>query len=699
MQGRRGEEGAATIGHDAPAAALVRHLAILVVYYLKDNSDLPLLELHLQRIAQHTHVPYTLFAVANRVSPEAREIIRAQPHVVECDITPTDARGSREHGYYLDAMLRIALTAGVTHVCTLDVDSFPIDDRWLDVLVAKMPPSGVVGILRRENGDVALAHPSCILATREFFGRFSPSFSPDAEDTNEFRRFLRTTGQAADTGIRLTAALWNAEEPWGQLTRSNAVDPHYLMAGIYDDVVFHLGGVSRGSLFRADLQQSRRHQLTRPIERLPARGKLLARWKRAALAKVRRSSERRLANTNRRVFNDLRSRLLDDPDALFAYLRGGRAPAEADQPDAQPSSPTPTEPSSETKELINTVEPALPAEHVDVAHVEPVDDLELAPLRAARETSEVNDDDEWASSELPRREDGHDRGVVEFPVPVVADAPPPELRYRRALELGAALRSLARSRGIVWALVVRQLRAQYSQQVLGLAWAILTPLAQTLLFTLILHRFNGKAGINTGGVPNALFLYVGLTAWSFYSSSLSSGGTSLVGNPLLNKVYAPREVFPLSQVASSAINAVAAALVLPVLMLAVQRGPSVTIYWTAILALPLLAFTVAVTLVVSAITVYLRDLRSGLPLILQLAMFFPGVLYPVRTAFHSAAWRGLYALLLPAWTLIDQIRETMFHHHAPAVGFTLLATAGSIVYLIGGFVFFKRLETGFADVS
>lgn len=112
----------------AAAAADVAHLGILVVYFLKDDGDLPLLRLHLDRIARHTHVPYTLYAVANRVSPKARALIETQPNVRICEVPPTDLRASREHGYYLDAILPIALADGVSHVCTLDVDSFPIAD-------------------------------------------------------------------------------------------------------------------------------------------------------------------------------------------------------------------------------------------------------------------------------------------------------------------------------------------------------------------------------------------------------------------------------------------------------------------------------------------------------------------------------------------------------------------------------------------
>lgn len=309
-----------------------------------------------------------------------------------------------------------------------------------------------------------------------------------------------------------------------------------------------------------------------------------------------------------------------------------------------------------------------------------------------------------ATSAAPR---GHDDAVhtdasdvtasnaTVFPRRVIPEEPPPELRYRRALELGRALSGLWRARLTIWALVVRQVRSQYSQQFLGVSWAIIGPFAQTVLFTVLLSHTGKKSVINTAGVPTPLFLYVSLVVWSFYSSAVSTGGTSLVGNSLLNKVYAPREVFPLSQIASSAINALAAILVLPLLYAKYERAPSLTMYWVPVLLVILSLFTIAITLIVSATTVYLRDTRSGLPLIMQMGMFMPGVLYPLST--HT--WSVPYAAFFPIAAVNDGLRTVLFHNSAPAADVTLAAAGGSVVYLIIGFMFFKRLETGFADVG
>jgi hypothetical protein len=306
----------------------VAHLGILVVYALAYDDDIRLLDLHLERIERHTHVPYTIFAVTTRLNDEARRHVVESPHTRICDIAPTPRRASREHGYYLDEMVPLALEHDVSHVCTLDVDSFPIDDAWLDTLLAAAPPdTGLVGVLREENGDVALPHPSCFLAPRGFYEQWHPSFWPEPEATPEFRKFVRATGQRADTGIRLASLLWNEQLPWGKLRRSNAVNPHYLLAGIYGDAVFHMGGITRDKVFRTDLAASRVHKLTRPLDHLPAPTAKLKDARRALLRRVRRRANAAMAQRNRVAYRALRERLLGDADGLIAELRGVARPA------------------------------------------------------------------------------------------------------------------------------------------------------------------------------------------------------------------------------------------------------------------------------------------------------------------------------------------------------------------------------------
>ncbi|MEO6468405.1 MAG: hypothetical protein ABIP21_04845 [Acidimicrobiia bacterium] len=306
-------------------------LAILVVYYLSNDDDLPILGLHLDRIERHTRVPFQVYGAANRVTPAVRAMLADRGWLQVCEIEPTELRGSREHAFYLDALMARARADGADRIATFDVDSFPIDDTWLEVMETAAGSSGLAGILRVENGDTVLPHPSGLLVHAEFLDRYEPSFSPDSDRTPEFRRFLHSTGQAGDTGLGFAYALWSDQLAWGRLLRSNGVDVHPIIAGIYADSVFHLAGVARGSLFRRDLARSRVHRITGPLERMPVTGGL-GRVKRSVLERVRAPAERAIVERNRVVFGRARAALLEDSDAFVAYLRGGEhASFDADQ--------------------------------------------------------------------------------------------------------------------------------------------------------------------------------------------------------------------------------------------------------------------------------------------------------------------------------------------------------------------------------
>src|SRR5262249_51539918 len=162
---------------------------------------------------------------------------------------------------------------------------------------------------------------------------------------------------------------------------------------------------------------------------------------------------------------------------------------------------------------------------------------------------------------------------------------------------------------------------------LGMAWALLTPIVLMLVFTLVFTKF-GK--VDTGGAPYALFAYIGIIPWSFFSSSVLSGGMSLFANvALLNKLYCPREVFPLGAIAVAAADAVLSVLVLVALFLIEGYAPTIQALYAPIMLVTLLAFTLGITLAISATVIYMRDLRVALPLVIQFAIFVTPVAYNV----------------------------------------------------------------------
>jgi ABC-type polysaccharide/polyol phosphate export permease len=276
-----------------------------------------------------------------------------------------------------------------------------------------------------------------------------------------------------------------------------------------------------------------------------------------------------------------------------------------------------------------------------------------------------------------------------------AVAPPDAIRFRRRLRLGRSLVELIGARELVRSLAEREFRARYKQAALGVAWAVLTPLALMAVFTLFFSRV---ARVDTGGVPYPLFAYLGLLPWTFFSTSVNQGGQSLIQNiPLLTKVYFPREVFPLASVVVAGLDGLVALSALALLFVVTGTLPQPTSYWVPLLLLVQVAFTLGVTMVVSAVVVYLRDLRHALPIVLQLGLFATPVAYGIDVV--PERLQVLYSIINPLAPVIDGYRRTVLQGLPPNGELLLAGSVASAVWLCGGYLLFKRMETGFADVA
>ena len=159
------------------------------------------------------------------------------------------------------------------------------------------------------------------------------------------------------------------------------------------------------------------------------------------------------------------------------------------------------------------------------------------------------------------------------------------------------MRELWSFRELVLTLAERDLRVRYKQAALGIAWAVITPLAMMIAFTVIFTKVAQHQHPAPHGVPYALFSYLGLLPWTFFSTSLTTGGLSLVGNvPLLNKLYCPREVFPIAAMIDAAADALIATSCCSCCSRSTASRPKVTTLYVPLLLVVLLVFTLGVTL-------------------------------------------------------------------------------------------------------
>jgi ABC-2 type transport system permease protein/lipopolysaccharide transport system permease protein len=285
--------------------------------------------------------------------------------------------------------------------------------------------------------------------------------------------------------------------------------------------------------------------------------------------------------------------------------------------------------------------------------------------------------------------------AMKLDVPEPEVGPPPGIRFRRRLSYRQALGELWQFRELTRTLVERDLRIRYKQTVLGFGWSVIGPVTFMVVFTLF---FNRAGHFETNGAPYPLFTYVALVPWTFFAESLTLGSASLLTNvTLLNKIYCPREVFPIAAIAGAAFDALVSTVVLVVLFAIYTYPPKLTTLWAPLLIAVMVAFTVGLTLFSAAVLIYLRDVRYVVPLAVQVGLFATPVAYSLTVI--PARWLPAYAIVNPLGPIIEDFRRTVLYGMAPEWGLLGLAALASVAWLLGGYALFKRLETGFADIA
>lgn len=254
-------------------------------------------------------------------------------------------------------------------------------------------------------------------------------------------------------------------------------------------------------------------------------------------------------------------------------------------------------------------------------------------------------------------------------------------------------------RELLYFFVWRDVKVRYKQTALGAAWAVLQPLLTMLIFTIFFGRM---AGIGSEGLPYPIFSYAGLLPWTFFSQGLGQASNSLVGSAsLLKKVYFPRLIVPLSSVLGGIVDFAVAFVVLIGMMFwyGVKPGPGV-------LLLPLLLLLAAASalgagLFLSAVNVEFRDVRYVMPFFIQLLLFVTPVIYPA-----SKVTEKLEELGLPGWLyglnpmagVIQGFRWALLGSGMPPGPLLAVGTAVTVVLLVGGLLYFRRMERTFADI-
>jgi len=248
-------------------------------------------------------------------------------------------------------------------------------------------------------------------------------------------------------------------------------------------------------------------------------------------------------------------------------------------------------------------------------------------------------------------------------------------------------------RELLYFLVWRDIKVRYKQTILGAAWAVLQPFTTMVVFSLFFGRL---AQIPSDGVPYPLFSYAALVPWTFFAYGLTQSSSSLVdGANLLTKVYFPRLIIPLAAVLSGVVDFGLALLVLLGMMLTYGIMPTAHLLWLPAFVLLALATSLGVGLWLSAMNVQFRDVRYTVPFLTQLWLFATPIAYP--SSLLAEPWRTVYGLN-PMVGVVEGFRWVLLD--TPTAPGPMLAVSILVVLalLIGGALYFRRMEKTFADV-
>ena len=298
---------------------------------------------------------------------------------------------------------------------------------------------------------------------------------------------------------------------------------------------------------------------------------------------------------------------------------------------------------------------------------------------AIKESSARKADSERALIQTPERES--DRGR-----PTLLIRPS---RGWAALDLA----DLWQYRELIYFLTWRDIKVRYKQTVLGGAWAILQPFLTMVVFSVFFGRL---AGIPSDGLPYPIFAYCALLPWQLFAHALTESSNSLVANErLITKVYFPRLVVPISAVLAGLLDFLVAFVVLIGMMMYYHIRPTAAVWTVPLFLLLAVGAALGVGLWLSALNVQYRDVRYTIPFLTQFWLFLTPVAYP--STLVPVSWRALYGLN-PMAGVVEGFRWALLGKTEGPGALLAVSVAITIVILVGGLYYFRRMEKTFADV-
>lgn len=240
---------------------------------------------------------------------------------------------------------------------------------------------------------------------------------------------------------------------------------------------------------------------------------------------------------------------------------------------------------------------------------------------------------------------------------------------------------------------IRDIKVRYKQTILGATWAVLQPVVTMLVFSIFFGRL---AGVPSDGIPYPVFSFCALLPWTLFAFALTQSSNSLVQDAqVLTKVYFPRLIIPFASVIAGLVDFAIAFLVMVGMMLYYNIVPGLAIIFLPLFIALALAAALSVGLWFSALNVKYRDVRYTIPFLAQFWLFVTPVAY--SSSLVPPQWQAVYAIN-PMVGVVEGFRWALLGKSTSPGPMLFVSVVMTVVLLVGGLFFFRRMEKSFADI-
>ena len=251
-------------------------------------------------------------------------------------------------------------------------------------------------------------------------------------------------------------------------------------------------------------------------------------------------------------------------------------------------------------------------------------------------------------------------------------------------------KNLYKYRALLKTNLKKEIRGKYKNSFLGVLWSFLNPLLQIIVYAVVFQIILKNPKENY-----AIFLCCGLIPWTFFSSAITRSAFTMIENGnIIKKVYFPREILPISIVTSEAVNFMISTIIILGFVIFGGLGISKYILFYPIVLLAQYLLLIGISLIVSSISVYVRDLQHLIGVAMQLIFYATPIVYASDTIPESFKW---ILNLNPMTYIINGYRDIFYNQTMIDIIPLLILITISIAVCVMGYIIFNKLQKGFAE--